>query len=95
MTSAMSDAEAEAADEGARQAHERPMAAAAMATTTRWKKSRRRERVEPGRDQHAGHAGEQRRQRPREGRHPVGGDAVELGHPGALDDRPHPQADAR
>ena len=62
-------------------------------TTTRLKKSAGRQRVEPRGDEHAGQPGEERRQRPGERRHPVGGDAVQLGHPRALDDRPHPQAD--
>ena len=73
----------------------RPTAAAAMATTTRLKKSPARERVEPRRDEHAGQPGEEARQRPAERRHPVGVDAVELGHPRALDHRPHAQADRR
>ena len=54
---------------------------------------RGRERREPRGDQDPGESGEERRQRPRSSRHPIGGDAVELGHARALDDRSHPQTD--
>src|SRR3546814_3600542 len=45
--------------------------------------------VEAGSDEHASEAGEERREGPGEGGHAVGGDAVQLGHPWALDHGSH------
>ena len=50
---------------------------------------------EQRREQHAGEAGEHAGQHPRRHAHPVGVDAGELGHPRALDHRPHPQPERR
>ncbi len=54
---------------------------------------RRRQLREQRCDEHTGEAGEEARQHPRERADPVRVDARELGHPRALDDRPHPQPD--
>ena len=69
----------------------RPNAAAAIAATSSVKKSTLADLGEERGEQHAGEAGEQARQHPREGPDAVGVDPGELGHARALDHRPHLQ----
>ena len=73
----------------------RPTAAAAIGDHDEVEEVLGRERVERRRDQHARQPGEQARQRPAEGRYPVGEDPVQLGHPRALHHRSHAEADRR
>ena len=69
------------------------MAAAAMATTTRLKKSAAASVLNRGAISTPARPANSDDSAQANGRDPIGGDAVELGHPGALDDRPHLQAD--
>ena len=87
------DAEAEPADERPRQADQQTDRRRGDGDHHQVEEVRGHQGVEPRGDEDPGHPGEGAGQGPGERRHAVGRDAVQLGHPGALDHRPHLQAD--